>query len=131
MAISSYTNEGKIDLTYPANGDLSSDQYKAFKLDANERADLCDTGNEKVFGVLQNAPDALDEQAILRIAGVTLLKVSEAVSPGKFLTVTSAGLGEVCDAANEEFFAVALADGVANDVIPVLLQHGEVTATDA
>jgi len=131
MAISAYTDEGKIELTYPANGDLSSDQYKAFKLDASEEADLCDAGNEKVFGVLQNKPEAQGESATLRIAGVTLLKISETVTTGKLLTVTASGLGEVCDAANEEYFAIALADGVANDLIPVLLQHGEVTATDA
>jgi hypothetical protein len=54
------------------------------------------------------------------------------VTPGQFLTpIATYGYGEVCDAANEEYGAIAMADGVQNDLITVLIAHGEVTASDA
>ena len=124
------TDMGAIDVSLEASGDLSAIQYYAVKLDANFRAVVAGA-NEKTLGILQNIPAALGEAARVRIQGVSLAKVSEAVSLGKFLTPTSAGELEVCDAANEEYLARALGTFTTDDLAEVLLAFGEVTASDA
>lgn len=126
------TAEG--DVSFPTDKDLSSYQYRFVKRDATDGKIDIATANDKTAGILQNAPDgsSSDAVAIVRTYGLSKLKINEAVSPGNFLTPTSVGRGEICDAANEEFGAVAMSDGAAqDDIIPVLIQHGEVTATDA
>lgn len=74
--------------------------------------------NEKVGSVL--IPGAIGK-----------LKIAEAVTAGKFLVPTAAGLGEVADAAGERYGAIALENGAANDIIRVVVVIGEVEATDA
>jgi len=123
------TEEGKIDITGTAAADLSAKQYHFVKVDTSSNIAICGA-NDKSAGVLQNKPTS-GEQAIVRIKGVSLLKVSETVAFGNFLTPTSTGKGEVCDAANEEFGARALAAYAADDLAVVSIEHGEVTATDA
>ena len=124
------TDQGAIDVSYPASGDISAHQYKAVVLDSSEEVALAGA-NAKVFGILQNAPDAQGEMARVRIHGVSLVKVSETIATGKYLTSTSAGLGEVVDAADEHCFGYALGDGVANDLIDVLVTPFNATDTDA
>lgn len=131
MATSSLiTEQGAIDVSFPSSGDLSSHQYKAMVLDSSEEVALAGA-NAKVFGILQNAPSAQGETARLRIQGVSKLIVAEAVTTGKFITSTAAGLGEVCDAANEEYFCVAMGDFATSDHAEVIIARGEVTASDA
>lgn len=131
MATSRFVTEaGAIDVSVESSGDLSAGQYFAVKLDSNGRAVLCGA-NDKALGILQNAPTALGETAQVRIAGVSLLKVSEAVVLGNYLTPTSAGKGEVADAAGENYFARALGTYTTDDLADVQLAWGEVEASDA
>lgn len=120
------------DISRPTNSDLSSAQYYVVKHDSSEEVVLSGA-NEKSLGILQNAPNgsSAEKTAIVRTYGLSKGKLAEGVTFGKFLTPTAAGKLEVCDAANEEFIAVALGSGDANDLIAVLICHGEVTASDA
>jgi len=121
------------DLTFVCESDLSAKQYRFVKMDTAEKVVICGA-NDKSLGILQNAPlgtVAAPALAVVRLWGASKLKISETVAFGKFLTPDSAGDGEVCDAANEEYGAVALTSGEDNDLIAVLLQRGEVTASDA
>ena len=64
--------------------------------------------------------------------GGALLQVSETVTAGKLLTATADGEGEVVDAANEFYDAVAYEDGAANDIIDVfVVATCESVSTDA
>lgn len=130
----SFTTEaGAIDVSLPTDADLSALQYCYVKTDATDGKVVACGANEKMLGILQNKPNGAtnDDVAIVRLGGVSKLKINETVTPGKFLTSTSASLGEVCDAAGEEYGAIALCDGVQNDLISVLIARGEVEATDA
>lgn len=127
------TDAGAIDISLPTDADLSALQYHFVKTDATDGKAVACGANEKPLGILQNAPDGDpdDRTAIVRVQGISKLKVNETVIPGNFLTSTSGSLGEVCDAAGEEYGARALADGVQNDLVSVLVCFGEVEATDA
>jgi len=135
MAIADRTlvpETSEFDLTYTATTDISAYQYYFVKL-VSGLVVACGA-NEKPLGILQNKPvgtATASALATVRVGGISKLKISETIVPGNFLTSTSAALGEVCDAANEEYGAVALTDGQANDLIAVLIQRGEVTASDA
>ena len=120
------------DLNFPTVTDLSALQYKFVILNTSNQVVVCGA-NGKPLGILQNAPDGSSDQAtaIVRLWGASKLKLAEAVLHGNFLTSTAAGLGEVADAANEEFGAVAIGAGDAGDLLAVNIQHGEVTASDA
>lgn len=127
------TEEGKIEMSIECQTDLSAKQYHFVKLDSNNLVVIAGA-NDKSAGILQNAPNgsaAAPVTAVVRVQGVSKLKVSETVAFGKFLTPTAAGLGEVCDAPGEEFGARAYTSGDANDLAQVLIAHGEVTASDA
>ena len=123
------TEQGVIEITVTAAEDLSAKQYYIVKLNSSGNAALSGL-NEKSAGILQNKP-ASGEPAIIRIAGMSLLKIAEAVTFGKFLTPTAAGKGEVCDNAGEEFVAKAFGTYAADDLAIVQIVHGEVEGTDA
>lgn len=120
------------DMSRPTNSDLSALQYYAVKHDASEEV-VQATANDKCLGILQNAPDGSSAEAVavVRTYGLSKAKLAEAVTFGQFLTPTAAGTLEVCDAANEEYIAIAMTSGDAGDLATVLIQHGEVTASDA
>lgn len=134
MATGSFqTEEGKIDISKEAGADLSAKQYYAVKRDASTGKIVLAGANEKALGILQNAPES-GETAQVRIQGVSLAKLEEGGTLlfGKFLTPTTNGTLEVCDAAGEEFIAKLLIhDAATGDLAEVLVIHGEVEATDA
>lgn len=127
------TEAGAIDISLPTDADLSALQYCFVKTDSTDGKVVACGANEKPLGVLQNKPNGAtkDDLAIVRLGGVSKLKINETVIPGNFLTSTSGSLGEVCDAAGEEYGARALCDGVQNDLISVLVCFGETEASDA
>lgn len=120
------------DISRPTNSNLSAKQYHAVKHDTSEEVVIAGA-NEKCLGILQNDPNGSSDEAtaIVRTGGLSKAIISETVAFGKFLTPDADGKLEVCDAANEEYIAVALTSGEANDLILVRIQHGEVTASDA
>lgn len=127
------TDAGAVDISLPTDANLSALQYYFVKRDATDGKVVACGLNEKPLGILQNAPNGSSADAIahVRIAGVSKLKVAETVIPGNFLTSTAASKGEVCDAAGEEYGAIAMCDGTADDLITVLIARGEVNASDA
>jgi len=119
------------DLTFKADADLSSAQFYFMCLDADGKASACGANGVSV-GILQNKPDAEDKAALVRTLGTSKLKMNEACDEGEWLTSTSTGLGEVCDAADEYCGAMALeASGAQNDIIEVLVIHAYSTASHA
>lgn len=123
------TDMGAIDVSLVAASDLSSKQYFAMKVDTSNECEQAGA-NEKVLGILQNAPEA-GETARVRIQGVTKIIPTETLAFGNFLTPTATGELEICDAANEEFCARSLGIYVDGDQAEALIAFGEVTASDA
>jgi len=131
--ITAVPDTSEFDISLPTITDLSAKQYHFVKIDTNEQVVICGA-NDKNAGILQNAPlgtSTSKKIAIVRTGGLSKLKIAETVAFGKFLTPTADGDGEVCDAAGEEYGAKALTSGEDNDLIAVIVCHGEVEATDA
>ena len=82
----------------------------------------CDA-NEKAMGIYQGEEDLAsgDIGEVALPGGGGLLQISETVAMGKLLTPTADGEGEVVDAADEHYGAVAYQDGVATDTIDVMV----------
>ncbi len=126
------TDQAAIDVSRIAGEDLSAKQYFAVKVDPTTTKIVLAGANEKCLGILQNAPVAGDV-AMVRISGVTKAKIDEAgtIIAGNFMTPTSAGKLEICDAANEEYIGVLLGAFADEDLAEIIIARGEVTATDA
>jgi len=120
-----------LDLSFKTAADLSAYQYMFVKLSSGTVIAACGA-NERSVGILQNKPDASGKEAVVRVAGVSQLKVNEAIAVGKMITSTSGSLGEVADAASEWVGAIALEAATAqNDRIAVLLAGFDAYESDA
>lgn len=118
--------------TYKAEGAIRP--YRFVKWGAAAGGILECDANEKALGIFQGQ-EALASGEFGEVAlpgGGALLQVSETVTAGKLLTATADGEGEVVDAANEFYGAVAYEDGAANDIIDVfVVATCESVSTDA
>jgi hypothetical protein len=126
----SVSSEPKI-RTYKAEGAITAKTFVKFGA-TKDLVDQC-AANERAIGVYMGDSDAAanDYVEIALPGGGALLKVNETVALGKMLTSTSAGLGEVADAAGEWVGAVAYEDGVQNDIIGVEVCLMQAQASDA
>jgi hypothetical protein len=124
-----YTDQGIIDISAPASGDLSASQFLAVTLDGNNEVAVAGA-NAKALGILQNKPSAQGETARVRIQGVSKAIVSEPVTLMQKLTSTAAGKLEVTDAAGEELVARALGAYTTDDQAEVQLMFGKSQASD-
>lgn len=127
-----YTYDGT-DLTFPANADLSTYQFCAMTLTSG-KATPQTTGNGAMVGILQNKPDAANQGAVIRVSGVSLVKMNELVAAMKHVTVANSAGGklEVVDAASE--LAVGLiieASGATNDLVPMIIDALVVAGSEA
>jgi hypothetical protein len=118
--------------SFKAAGDLSSYQYCFVYIDANGKCAACGA-NGKAVGILQNKPDAANEECRVALPGsISNLKVNEPCDESEHLTSTSAALGEVVDAGDEFSGAMALQAATAqNDIIKVLVTHCIPAASEA
>ena len=118
--------------TFKAAADLSDYQYCFCTMSDDNTVTYCGT-NGKAIGVIQNKDaDAAGTSVLVVTSGRSLLKVNEAAAINKLLTSTSAGAGEIVDAAGEFFGAIVLeAADAQNDVIEVNVMQGVAHASDA
>lgn len=120
-----YSGEG-IDLSFDAGENLEDYQYCFVHLADDDTVDLVDSGAEIPVGILQNAP-ASGEVAVVRVAGISKLKMNDAISVGGIIKVeyvgaSDNGKGDAADTDKDVIRAVALtAAGAEDDVISVLL----------
>lgn len=88
--------------------------------------------NERAIGIAQNNANTADGDSVeVVVAGGAKLKCAETIALGKFVTSTAAGLGEVADAAGEWVGAIAMEDGLVNDIIGVRIEGFQAVASDA
>jgi hypothetical protein len=68
--------------TFTAAGDLSSAQYKIMKQSADNTVTTCTGATDLPVGILQNAPSAAGQPAIVMIVGISPVSADAALSVG-------------------------------------------------
>lgn len=119
-------------VSFTAGEDLSSKEYHFVKFGSSKSEVVAAGANERAIGIVQNAAENGEVAEVALPGGGGKLKVSGAVSLGKMLTSTSAGKGEVADAAGEWVAAIAYESADADgDVIGVEVTGFTAHASDA
>jgi hypothetical protein len=109
--------------TYPANGDLSSYQYRFVKLESAGTVAICGNG-EVPLGILQNDPED-GEMANVMIMGISNLCTHTTQSVGDKIGSQALGRGVAVTADTNTYNAIALEAATAqDDEIKVLLTGG-------
>lgn len=99
--------------TYPANGDLSSYQYRFVKLESAGTVAICGNG-EVPLGILQNDPED-GEQAKVMIFGISNLVAHAAISVNDKLGSQASGRAVAVTADTNTYNAIALEAATAQD----------------
>lgn len=119
-----------VDLTFPANADLSAKQYLFVKLVTGGKVDVCAAVTDKPIGVLQNKP-TLGQAANVRIFGITKVVFAGTSAIGDALGTDAAGKAATYTApvaTNPTKYIVAQGTvaAVANDVAQAFVDCGPV-----
>jgi hypothetical protein len=77
--------------TFKAGADLSSDQFKFVKLNANRQVILCAAATDVPIGVLQNKPDASGKAAEVMMTGISKVNSDAALTAGNLIGTASDG----------------------------------------
>jgi len=120
---SATTEAGAVDMSFPTVANLSAKQYRFVKRDATTGNIVACGANEQPLGVLQNAPNGStrEDVAIVRIAGVSKLKLAGTVTPSSWIQSDTNGEGTPNTTNNRPSGAMALSDGTSGDLIAVLV----------
>jgi len=106
-------------VTYLSDYDFSSKQYYFCKIgSADNIVTLCGSG-EKALGIIMNKPTSGQAAEVAFPGGGALLKVSETVAPGDYLSSMATGQGEITNTAGDHVGAYCLVTGSANDLVSV------------
>ena len=120
---------GGLDVSFIAAEDLSSYQYRFVHQANDTQVDLLDSGSEYAVGILQNAP-ALGEIAVVRLEGVSKLRVARALAlnayiRAEYVGAADNGKGDLANTDKDIILAMSLETaGAEDDVIGVLLHGG-------
>ena len=120
-----YEGQG-IDLSFTADEDLSSYQYRFVHLANDNDVDLLDSGSEIPIGILQNAPEQY-ETAVVRVSGISKLVANDALAVGakvkaEYVSASDNGKADAADTDKDFVRGVVLvAAGAEDDVCTVLL----------
>ena len=106
-------------LTLVAAADFSAAQYKIAQVDSTGKAALANATSLNV-GVIQNNPGAA-QPATVAVEGVSKVLLAGTVAAGARVTSDLNGLGIAAVTVGDSVVGVALAGGVAGDLIPVLI----------
>jgi hypothetical protein len=85
---------------------------------------------DNCVGICQNAPAALGDVAEVAVGGGAKALVGEAVVMGDMLVSHTDGTLVKANAAGDKLVAMALADGSTNDLVDVLVIHGDAAAAE-
>lgn len=140
--------ENKIlDITLPALEDLSNDQYR-WVVAATGGVRRPDSGTEIGLGILQNAPDAAGQPAVVRVLGISKSQANAALGVGALVmpeyvgaadagkSGSSAGApaytrGMVVEASDAEDDLCSVLIGGVSPAITDAVSHNTVVTTDA
>ena len=116
------------DLTFPADEDLSNDQYRIVILTATGTVRRPDAATDIPIGVLQNAPDAAGKAAVVRPingGGVSKIQLGATLAAGvtvacEYVSAADAGKG-IAPVATTYAAGLLLQGGAEDELGSVLL----------
>lgn len=114
------TAKDLFDLSVAAASDLSAKQYFLVKRSSGQLA-VCTVAGEKVFGVLQDDPDAAGRAGLVRLAGLTKVQFGGTIAQDDRLVTDANGKAVAIDGAGGHVIGIANKAGVAGDVGEALL----------
>jgi len=123
------TENKVLDLSYPADEDLSSDQYRIVVLDATSaKVRRPNAATDIPLGVLQNAPSAADKAAVVRpigCGGVSKIHLGATLAIGAIVAMEYVGAADAGKAqaavATQYPVGVLLEGGDEDDLVTCLL----------
>jgi hypothetical protein len=130
------TENRVLDITLPALEDLSNDQFRALVI-ATGGVRRPDSGTEIALGVLQNAPNAAGQPAVVRVVGITKWQANAALGQGalvmaEYVSATDAGKASVSTGAPAYTRGIVIeASDAEDDLCSVLLSGVTPGITDA
>ena len=114
------------EITLKASGTLAGKQFYIVTLDTNGRVKLADDPDDPVeamLGVLQNEPTAIDQAAVVRVAGVAKVIGGATIEEG--IWVTCDGSGQLAAAvANDNVLGITIEAAANGKISQVLLKQG-------
>lgn len=114
------------EITLPASGDLSSYQFRCMNVASDGQAELANDADDKVaspIGILQNKPDAENEPAVLRVAGVAKADSgSNTIDEGDHVTCDSSGYIVATTTAGDFCLGIAL-EATSGGIVMILITH--------
>ena len=90
---------GGFDVTFRSEGDLSAESNRYLAVEPGAAAgeiDVTDTRGDFCVGILQNRPNT-DENAVVRVLGVSKYIADEAIAVGGILVASVATAGQLTD----------------------------------
>lgn len=115
------------EITMKASATLAAYQFHGMTLDTNGRVKLADDADDPVeapVGILQNAPTAIDQEAVIRISGVAKVVFAAIVAPGIAVTIDSSG-HFIAATSNDWVWGITLETTTVNGLHPILLGAGQ------
>jgi len=114
------TDNFHVDLTFPANADLSTHQYKWVKMATGSKVDICSAITDVPIGILQNKPTA-NQAASVRLLGVSKLKAGGTIGVGSMLGTDASALGKALVVGDTTQYVVGQSTtaAVVNDIVQV------------
>lgn len=109
---------------FKAGADLSAKQYCFVVFGADDEHVVAAGAGVAPIGIVQNAPTAERMAEVAKQGGGAKLLIAGVVTRGDFVKSDANGAG-LAAVAGDKYGAMAMASGVAGDVIPVEVQPGE------
>lgn len=115
-----------IDVTFPASGDLSSDQFKPMLVADDGQVSLGAGNGTPFVGILQNKPAAENRSAVVRITGISKFHGGVALNERDLVTSDATGLG-TATTTDAHFIVgqVVVASGGSAQIASVLVFQGQ------
>jgi len=122
------TENKVLDISLPADEDLSNDQYRIVVLDATSgKVRRPNAATDIPFGVLQNAPDAADKAAVVRpigCGGISKIQLGATLAIGAIIAmeyVDAEDAGKAQAAVATQYPVGVLLEGGAEDELGSVL----------
>lgn len=115
-------------ITAPANGDLSSSQFRLVDINSSGNVAVVASAGAKGVGVLMNKPSAAAEDAEVAVAGVAKVVIgSGGVTAGNKVQSDASG-GAIVASTSDHVFGTAMESVAAGAVGAVLLHSQHIIA---
>lgn len=111
--------EGCVNLSFEASGDLTANYFEAVKLTSSGIA-VCSSQGERAIGVLQNKPSVAGASATVAVSGKAKAYAGATIAVGDYVTPGADGRMEVV-ATGDFVLGQAVTAGADGEIITVML----------